>query len=105
MIIEIDHRREEVALLARENDRLSKLVDKLDELAHNLRIQAHAHKNAADDRAEALALKTKIERSYKESLADAHKETAKLQRKLSRSNKLTAVGVVAAFILGLIFAN
>lgn len=104
MVLELEKRRDEVAALARENERLNELIAKLDQDIANLNAQIVEYKAAISAGREAVEIKKQIEASYKASLADANKTIKRLTSQNKALQKLVvaaaAIGAAIGFLLG-----
>lgn len=102
MALELEHRRNEVAALAKENAKLNDLVKKLDAEIARLGEMIAEYKRAIQAGERAVEIKQQIENLYKESLTDSKKQIEKLKKSNRFLRKLIFVAAAAGAAFGVV---
>ena len=105
MVLELQFRRDEAALLKLEAKKLNSLVDKLNMEVARLTELAELHKQAASDRSQALELRDRIQDLYRKSLEATEKEIATLRRKNSLLKLAAGAGTALGLVLGVVLSK
>lgn len=102
MALELEHRRNEVELLAGENEKYKSLVENLNKQIEEFNRLVAQYKKAADERGKALEAFGKIEALYKSTIADQDKRIRRLEATNSLLKKLAPAAAIAGFVLGIL---
>ncbi len=105
MALELEHRRNEVELLSRENEKYKELVANLDKQIETFRRLVEEYKAAADDRGKALEVKEEIDKLFRATIADQDKRIHRLEASNRFLKKLAGAAVLVAFALGIIVGS